>query len=225
MNILIVSATSLEIDPFLKELGKGKLLNHNLSRYKFKQLKVDVLITGVGMVATAFWTGKTLALRKYDAAINAGICGSFDRNLKLGDVVNVKSDFFPEKGAQSGEYFLSLIDLKLLELDEFPFTDGKLQNSCMFESRAIAALPVAAGATVNTIHGNATRIEEFRKRYQADIETMEGAAFFYACFQQNIRCLQLRAVSNYVEIRDTSQWDIPLAISNLNRTLFELLNE
>jgi futalosine hydrolase len=53
---------------------------------------------------------------------------------------------------------------------------------------------------------------------------MEGAAFFYACRQFNIPCLQIRAVSNYVEKRNRDNWDIPLAIKNLNNFAIELVN-
>ncbi len=225
MNILIVSATSLEIEPLVKELGKGRILQPNLTRYLFNKILVDVLVTGVGMVSTAYWTGITLQNRKYDATINAGICGSFNRKLQLGDVVNVTSDFFPEKGAESGEYFLSLIDLKLLELDEFPFTDGKLVNDSVFKSETLGGLHEVSGVTVNTIHGNVESISLFTELYKVDVETMEGAAFFFAAFQQQVRCLQMRAVSNYVEPRDTSRWKIPLAIHNLNQVLFAMLNE
>ena len=225
MNILIVSATSLEIDPFVHKIGKGEDLLQNLTRYKFNKFVFDVLITGVGMVATAYWTGKILAKSPYDAAINVGICGSFNREFPLGEVVNVISDMFPETGAESGEYFLSLVDLKLLQLDEFPFNDGKLINTSQFNSELLKELAPVAGVTVNTVHGNSKSIAKFRNRFEADVESMEGAAFFFSCFQENIRCLQLRAISNYVGPRDISQWNIALAIRNLNRVLLNILLE
>ncbi len=225
MNILIVSATSLEVEPLVKGLGKGKVLLQNLTRYKFNSVVVDILVTGVGMVATAFFTAKVLATYKYDAAINAGICGSFNRNYPLGEVVNVISDMFPETGAESGEYFLSLVDLKLLELDEFPFNDGRLINTSIFTSNILSNLTSVKGVTVNTVHGNQESIARFRERFDADIESMEGAAFFYACFHERVRCLQLRAISNYVEPRDTTQWNIAQAIHNLNQTLSIILTE
>ena len=225
MNILIVSATALEIAPLVKELGKGRAMESNLTRYRVNDRVIDILVTGVGMVATAYHTGRLLTLRKYDVAVNAGICGSFDRGLKLGDVLNVTSDFFPEKGAESGEYFLSLIDLKVLEQDEFPFSDGKLVNRNRFTSKTLESLPEASAATGNTVHGNEESIQQFVQRFNVQVESMEGAAFLYAAFQQGVKCLQIRSVSNYVETRDTSLWNIPLAIKNLNQALYSVLNE
>jgi futalosine hydrolase len=52
---------------------------------------------------------------------------------------------------------------------------------------------------------------------------MEGAAFFYACREAGVPCLQIRAVSNYVEKRNRDAWQIGLAVKNLNTFAVELL--
>jgi futalosine hydrolase len=61
------------------------------------------------------------------------------------------------------------------------------------------------------------------EKYHPDIETMEGAAFFYICSRENIPFLAVRAVSNRVEPRNKEKWNIPLAISNLSLKLKEVL--
>ncbi len=225
MKILIVSATSLEIKPLISELGKGRLLHHHVTRYRFRHFQIDVLITGVGMVPTAVFTSMVLGRYKYDAVINAGICGSFNHELPLGMVLNITSDSLPETGAEDGEHFLSLIDLKLLDQDEFPFSGGKLINDSVFESNLITSLTRSAGVTVNTVHGNAPSIEMFLQRHPADTETMEGAAFMFSCKLHKVRYLQIRSISNYIEGRDVSKWNIPLAVLNLNYFLLEVLSE
>ena len=53
---------------------------------------------------------------------------------------------------------------------------------------------------------------------------MEGAAFFAGCKRLD-NFTQIRAVSNYVEKRDKSKWNISLAIENLNKTLQKTLQE
>jgi futalosine hydrolase len=225
MRLLIVSATSLEIKPLLNTLGKGRVLRHRITRYRYKHFQVDVLITGVGMVPTATGTAIALASYSYDAVINAGICGSFNRDLALGSVLNINTDCLPETGAEDGEHFLSIVDLKLLDQDEFPFTAGKLVNTSVFESRLINELPVVSGVTVNTVHGNDSSIRAFLAMHPADTESMEGAAFIYACKMHGIRHIQIRSVSNYIEDRDVSQWNIPLAVQHLNHFLLNLLEE
>jgi len=129
MKILIVSSTHLEIEPLVRKLKFRKQLTANLTRYTYKQYIIDILISGVGMVSMAFNLGSILSRRRYDAAINMGIAGSFNPGLKIGDVVNITSDRFSEMGAESGEKFLSLIDLKLIEKDDFPYTDNILVNN------------------------------------------------------------------------------------------------
>jgi futalosine hydrolase len=52
-------------------------------------------------------------------------------------------------------------------------------------------------------------------KYDPDIETMEGAAFFYICARECIPFISVRAISNMVERRDRKKWNIPLAIDNL----------
>lgn len=223
MKVLLVSATSFEIEPLQAGLRLVKKHEGHITSYTAKNLELDVLLTGVGMVATAYWLGRTLASRSYDVAINAGICGSFDRNIPIGVVVNIVEDSFPEMGAEDGEYFLSLIDLDLLGRDEFPFTNGVLENRDLFDHPTLNTLRKVKGITVNKVHGHAASIQKLLKISKPEIETMEGAAFLYACQSIGLKCLQLRAVSNYVETRDKSGWNIPLAIRNLNQTLTELL--
>ena len=61
--------------------------------------------------------------------------------------------------------------------------------------------------------------------YQADLESMEGAAFFYSCLAAGVPFTEIRSVSNFVAERDKSHWNIPLAIQNLDKTLDHLLKE
>ena len=84
-------------------------------------------------------------------------------------------------------------------------------------------LPTATGITVNKVHGCAESIAKIKKKYPADIETMEGAAFFYVCLMEKVPFLALRGISNHVEPRDRAAWDIPLAIERVNEVLTGLL--
>jgi len=225
IKLLLVSATSLEIKPLITELGQGEELPFHITRYSYRHFQIDILVTGVGMVPTAALTSMVLGQYDYDAVINAGICGSFNRAIHLGTVLNVTKDCLPETGAENGEHFLSLIDLKLLDQDEFPFTAGKLENNSEFESMLIKSLPSVSGVTVNTVHGNAESIKSFLTRHSAEVESMEGAAFMYSCIIRRIKFIQIRSVSNFIEDRDPTKWNIPLAVNSLNQFLLTLLNE
>ena len=69
MKILIVAATDFELE-------KDKFSAH------------EILITGVGILETSLELTKKLVLNRYDLVINAGIAGSFDNKIKIGDVVD-----------------------------------------------------------------------------------------------------------------------------------------
>ena len=65
---------------------------------------------------------------RFDVALNLGVCGSFRPEICPGAVVHVVSDRLPELGAEDGDAFLTIQEMKLLGDDEFPFTGGRLVN-------------------------------------------------------------------------------------------------
>jgi len=58
-----------------------------------------------------------------------------------------------------------------------------------------------------------------------DVESMEGAAFMYCCLMQSVPCLQIRGISNLIELRDREKWDIELAIRNVTEKILQIINE
>jgi len=211
VKILLVSATVFEIEPtllFLEHYKSGK--PHT---FIFGKLEIETCITKVGMVNTAFELGK-LAGRHIDIAINAGVAGSFGE-LEEGEVVNVTDDCFSELGAEDGPKFLSI---DLLGLGERKCGLNNLVHNLVTDK-----LPMVNGITVNTVHGNEESIERIARECPADVETMEGAAFIHAANAFNWRGIQLRAISNKVERRNKNNWQMPLAIKNLNEVLIELI--
>ena len=216
MKILIVSATQFEVKPLLDFLGIAiPTIGMNNANIDFEEKDIKLLITGVGMVNTAFMMGKYND-SLYDLVINVGVCGAFHKNLKLGQLVNVTEDVISELGAEDGTDFLTYDKLNLPGVHEF---------SCDFKKsyEAINSLKKVKGITVNTVHGNDISIEKVIQLYHPDIESMEGAAFFAGCERANGDFMQIRTVSNYVEKRDKSKWEMPLAIKNLNDFLINFI--
>lgn len=225
MKILLVSATILEIRPLLTHLEFIRKGSDYLDHYRSGKTEIDVLIPGIGMAINAYHLGKQLASVKYDAAINAGICGSYSKSLKPGTVLEVVEDRFPELGTEDGEEFINVFELGLSDRDMFPFERGILSNKSMLGSETLKLLKKVNGNTVNTINGNHRSIEKVKALFPADVETMEGAAFFYSCLSDKIPCTQIRSVSNFVAERSLAKWDIPLAVKNLNKVLKKIVEE
>jgi futalosine hydrolase len=222
MKILLVAATRIEIEPLLSRCqivgNSNQIITDNYS--------VDILITGVGMVATAFSLGRQMANNQYDIAINAGIAGSFDFSLALGEVVQITEDVFAEQGAEDGDDFLSLNELGFGEITQFAVdshqTTATMKAGGLTDS--FSQINKVKAITVNRVHGNEFTIAKTLSRFNAQVESMEGAAFFYACNQNSTPCLQIRSISNYVEPRNKEKWNIGLAVNNLNEFLYNMLN-
>ena len=224
MRILVVAATSTEVVPFLAGLRFDSDRDSRMTRYTRGAHRVDVLTAGVGMVATAAWCSRVVATEDYDMALNLGVCGSFDRTLVPGSVVHVVSERLSELGAQDDEAFLTIQELKLLGDDEFPFQGGRMMNVASPPNPVLRRLPSVDGITVNTVHGREQSIAEVVQRFGPQVESMEGAAFMYACLIHGLPCAEVRAVSNVVEKRNRSAWKMAEAIRGLSETALGILD-
>ncbi len=222
MRTLIVAATAMEVAPIAAALDLSAERSA-LRAGTYRGRPVSVLVTGVGMVATAVWCTKALVGESYDVALNLGVCGSFDPIYPPGAVVHVTTDHVSELGAEDGESFLSVQELQLLDGNEFPYSRGRLVNQQPPINSVLAALPRVDGITVNTAHGTERSIAAVMDRCAPQVESMEGAAFMYACLVAGVPFAQVRAVSNLVERRNRAAWKMPLAIENLARTALQLL--
>jgi futalosine hydrolase len=214
MRILVVVATDIEAASLLPGLrsapGGARTRTGSHGAHT-----VDLLSTGVGMVATAAWCSRLMSRNRYDLGLNIGLCGSFDRALEPGRVVHVIADRIAELGAEDGDRFLTVQELKLLDGDEFPFTNGQLLNPAPPSNAALRGLPSVSGITVNTVHGNDESIAAAGRRFAPQVESMEGAAFMYACLIHGLVFAQIRAVSNVVERRNREAWNIAAALESL----------
>jgi futalosine hydrolase len=191
--------------------------------YTFREHQIDVLTTGVGMVATAAWCSRAYAAEHYDVALNFGLCGSFDPAICTGTVVHVTSDRMAELGAEDGDEFLIVHRLHLLGENDFPFENGMLVNGAPPALVPLGRLRQVRGITVNTVHGHERTIAAVRDRFQPEVESMEGAAFMYASVIAGVPFAQVRAVSNVVERRNRSAWKIEPAIRALGDQAIALL--
>jgi futalosine hydrolase len=224
VRLLIVAATAAEIDPLLAGVRQDPSDAARLKRGTRGDHAVDMLTTGIGMVATAAWCSHAMAIGRYDMAINVGVCGSFDPAIETGAVVHVITEQLPEMGAEAEEAFLTLEELGLRAGNEFPFRDGRLMNADPPGNAALRRLPCVHGITVNTVHGNEQSIAAVRLRCGPQVESMEGAAFMYACLIHEIPFAEVRAVSNVVAKRNRAAWKLTEAIDNLNAVALDIID-
>jgi futalosine hydrolase len=203
MKILLVAATQQEIQPIL--IGIENLV-----------IKPDVLITGVGIASTAYHLTKQLHHHHYDLVIQAGIAGVLGNAIHLGDVVLVKQDCFAELGAIENNSFKTVQQMGFSNEPEWITNNLFLLNKLPYaQVKAI---------TVNTVTDDANTTARLQQKWQAHIETMEGAAFHYVCQHQQVNYMQIRSISNAVGQRNKTKWKTKEAIENLNTALANIIN-
>ena len=207
MSILLCAATSAELEPFRDFI----LEDHP---------EVELLLTGVGALETAYSLARAVFQNKPQLIIQAGIGGSFDNNARLGEVVAVKKDTVADLGVMENGRFHSVFSMGLTNPDEFPFEKGWLVNRSPILEQI--KLRKVTSITVNEITTSGDRISHYHLS-GAETESMEGAAMHFVALKENIPFIQLRALSNYMGERDKSKWELQLAITELNKEIINLI--
>jgi len=219
-KIVIVSATELEIRPILTFLQSSYGTDQPY-QFDLHDRIIHVLVTGVGSVQMAVNTSVYYLAQKPDLALLAGIGGAYNNDYRIGEAYLIVSEQFGDLGVEdSNNDIKSVFEIQLLSPDQFPFTGGKLLMQSIPEK---AFLKHANGLTVNMVSGSDLTIRRLKVKFDADIESMEGAAFFYSSLICKVPFLQIRAVSNYVEPRDKEKWETGKAITQLNQVIQEML--
>ncbi|MFZ1705137.1 MAG: futalosine hydrolase [Saprospiraceae bacterium] len=214
MKLLICAATEMELQPFRFGFSQS-----DIGFAESKKTQINFCCTGIGSVITATELAMYPGISLYDLILQVGIAGSFQDHLPIGSVVEVVSERFADLGVEMAEgQFEDIFKSGLYPPDQWPFTNGHLINKNTYSS-----LPKVAGITVNKVHGSQDSIHVIRQIYNPDIETMEGAGFFYVALKNQIPFCQIRAISNKVEPRNRASWDISMAMENLLREVTTLL--
>lgn len=218
-KITIVAATKLELQPLFDDLQPkpdGFTGLHIVSEH------LHLLITGMGVLNTAAHLSLYASKFERDFYIDAGVCGAFNRNLKIGEVVQVVSETYGDFGVENDEEFQDFFDLGFIDKQEDAFQYG-LCEPIYTDFHTKINLPKATSITVNKVHGNEKTIQIIQKKYNADTENMEGLAFYYVLKLLKKPGIEIRSVSNYVEKRNKENWDLKNAILNLNHELKKII--
>ena len=218
-SILLVSATELEIKPIIEKYASK--IDDNFFSASINANPIDILITGVGVHAISYSLTKLLSKKHYKFIILVGISGSNTANLQLGNVVNVMSEQFTDLGVNLEGGFKSVFDMDLAQSNKWPFADGIMHNYTLINNDAVDAMTEVKGSTVQSIQTQ----KQCTIATNADVESMEGAAFFYCCMMEKLPFIQIRSISNYVGESDKSKWDIPLAVKNLNNAIISVFED
>lgn len=220
MKITIISATDMEVKPILDYL-EATFERKALYRYHSGTLEIDVLVTGVGSVPATYGLTKYLAHNDTDQLICIGVGGILSKEVALGEVFLIEEQYFYDLGVKESDgTFRNLFELGLMDPDLYPFRDSSLRQEGIDE---LSFLPKVKGITVNTVSGAEEAVASISANYQNVMESMEGAAFAYVALSEQMPYLEIRAASNYIELRDRNKWELELAVERLGEVLQSMI--
>ena len=213
--ILLVSATEAECAPALREMHGSKIISRDLYTGTLHGQPVEVLISGIGAVATVFRLTQTLMQRSYSHVVSIGIAGSFTEDISIGETVQITEDSFADLGIDDNGQFRTLREEGLI-CDNF---EG---DFIINPSPALSPHRKVRGITIQTASGSRNRIDGLLERFQPQVETMENAAFFYVCRMMQIPFASFRVISNKVEPRNRENWRIDEVIASIHENILKM---
>lgn len=213
MNCLVVAATPIEIAPLIDKLPRG--IN--------KKVEIDILVSGIGLLASTYSLQKQINIKRPDLIIQAGVGGCFDKNIALGSVMAIKKDCVADQSVVELAELKTLFDLRLVPADQFPYKKGWLVNP--LKKLDPLPVPLVTGISVNEITTDPSRVALYKKLFSPVLESMEGAALHYVGLMEKIPFLQLRSVSNYIAERNKKNWKLAPAVTSLNKVLWQVLKQ
>lgn len=186
--------------------------------------------TGLGVANMACAVQAALMRHEPRLAVVFGIGGAYPSSgLRKGDVAIASSETYADLGVRSldGDHGLEKIGIPLVAIgkrkyfNSFPLHAGMARKA----ARLLGA-PVGQFTTVSMCTGTLAHALELERRYPGVIcENMEGAAAAQVCLINKVPLMELRAMSNIVEDRDPSKWDIALAASRAQEALMQIITK
>lgn len=210
-----------------EELICAKQALNSLEKFEQEELEVEFMLSGIGTTSTSYRLTKILNTpeKQFDFAINIGIAGSFSHEFPIGMVSRIEKEFFGDLGFETFSGFQTLFDYQILDANTFPYKNGALiapELPFAIED-VLSNYKKGVGVTVQTVSGFPEKTQRLIAGFSPQIESMEGAAFFYVCLLEKIPFVELRSVSNEVGERDRAKWNIPAALKSLKEATSQLL--
>jgi futalosine hydrolase len=177
-----------------------------------------VIAGGIGRTNAAITTTTSILTDgPFEWIINAGVAGALpESNLHIGDAVIANKCVYAEEGLITPDGFQTI--------DEIGFDLGNFkQNEVPVDPWMLDRLhtigTVGGIATVATCSGTNEHAQLNKKRTGCICEAMEGAAVVHTANRLGAKAIELRVISNTTGDRDSQQWNIKLALKNLENTV------
>jgi len=194
--------------------------------------EVVVCISGMGKINAASAATSLIERFAPSLVVSTGCCGAYrGAGLRVGDLAMATTETCGDEGVSTSDGWqpYDFIGLPAVRrngtpyFNEFPLSAAAAERASHLAS--LLGLRVRRGkfVTVSTCSGTAVAGDRIAARFGAICESMEGAAVAQVALQYGVDSLEIRGISNIVEDRDLSRWDIPLAVEQAERFLLKFL--
>jgi futalosine hydrolase len=225
-RIGVIAATYREVSSLIAACNAERLrLKSPWDLYGASMTRKEILfvIAGAGMANAAAATVELLHVFQPDLVVATGCAGAYPGSgLAIGDLAAATSEVFADTGVATPGEWLSLERMGLPLLDrngafrfnEIPLSRVLTEQAADFAREMGQTLRQGRFLTVSTCSGTLMRGEALCSRFNGICENMEGAAVALVADRYDVECLEIRGISNHVEDRDISRWDVTLAVEN-----------
>ena len=239
MSVLLLTATALEQTRLAEALTGvvslsvyGRTWRHGVCAGR----DVNLIETGLGAVNTAHAVTRCLEAQRPDMVMQVGVAGAYaGSGLRVGDLAVAAEEVYGDLGVVTPDGWRPAheIGIPIAEVDgaalfnRYP-ADEALGRRTVDILRAAGTGRVQRGpfVTVQACSGTvAMGVERERRVPGALCESMEGAAAAHVCVLYGVPFVEVRGISNAVEDRDLSRWDLPLASRRAQEAALRLLKE
>jgi futalosine hydrolase len=236
--ILLIAAVPLETELLRRALAPCEVRRcggRALYQGTLAGQSVVLQHSGVGKANAAATAALLLETLRPEAVLCFGCAGAYlESGLKVGDLVVASEEIYGDEGAATPAGFLDMQDLgfALAErggdhwFNRFPADADLLARGHRLIAQALGTQRrVTRGplVTVSTCSGSAAAGSEMVRRTEGLGENMEGAAVAQLCARFGVPFFEVRGISNLVEDRDLSRWDLPAAAAAAQQAIRALL--
>lgn len=188
--------------------------------------------TGVGKANAAAAAAVMVERYRPSLLIVTGCAGAYlSSGLAVGDLAVASDELFGDEGTLTADGWQGLREMSLpiyrqgnqAFYNTIPLSRHETEKAMQLADSHGVRLMRGRFLTVSTCSGTRAQGQELARRHQAICENMEGAAIALVALRYGLPCLEIRGISNLVEDRDLSRWDIPRAVEAAQRFVIKIL--
>jgi len=236
-SILIIAAVPQEtvlLEQALTNPARMKMTAFDYLEGDLGTLHIVICVGGVGKVNAAMATSALIERHRPRLVINVGCAGAYPGSgLAVGNLAVASSEILGDDGVLTPEGWQDLHFMNLptavrgnrLFHNEIPLSRHAAERAMQLAEYYGVLLQRGRFVTVSTCSGTTKKGKELARRFKGVAESMEGAAVAQVCLRYGVDCLEIRGISNMVEDRDLSRWDIPRAVEAAQRFVLKYLEE